>query len=235
MLKKIWLFLAMGLVAIVLVACGESESSNTTEFTDASSEEVQDDAITEEDIEETEPVPEPLPIPEAIVYEGTGDDVIKIEKPEDGPVVLFIKGNAESRHFAVKGYDNNDNSTELFVNTTESYEGITLDPSGLTTLLEISGNGSWTIESRSVRSMRVIESPGSIEGNGDEVLLVEGNPSLAKIKGNSQERHFAVKSYNPNRSLLVNTTEVYEGTTRVEKNAIILEITGTGDWSIDLE
>lgn len=229
-----WLLLAMGLLAIVLVACGESESSNNS----GNADEMADEKSKEEPEEvesEPEPEPEPEPIPEAIVYEGTGDSVIKIEKTEDGPVVLFIKGNGEGRHFAVKGYDDDDDPTELFVNTTDPYEGITLDPGGTTKMLEITGKGTWSIESRSIRSMRVVESPGSIEGIGNEVLLVEGNPSLAHIKGNSGERHFAVKSYNPSRDLLVNTTDAYEGTTRVEKAVFILEITAIGDWSIELE
>lgn len=246
MLKKLWLFLAMGLLASILVACGNSDSSNGSDSNDETANEIIEDVEAndatetekeeEEEVEpEPEPEPEPAPVPEAIVYEGNGDDVIKIEKTEEGPVVLFIKGNEESRHFFVKGFDDNDNSTELFVNTTDIYEGITLDPRGTTTLLEISRKGPWTIESRSVRSMRAIESPGSIEGTGDEVLLVEGNPSLAKIKGNSGERHFAVKSYDPDKDLLVNTTDAYEGTTRISKDAIIIEVTAIGEWTISLE
>ncbi|WP_439312439.1 hypothetical protein [Virgibacillus sp. W0181] len=33
----------------------------------------------------------------------------------------------------------------------------------------------------------------------------------------------------------VNTSEAYEGTTRVEKDTMLLEITAVGDWSITLE
>ena len=149
--------------------------------------------------------------------------------------MLYIKGNDAGRHFSVTGYDDNDNRTNLFVNVTDPYEGITLDPSGTTTTLEISAQGSWTIESRSAFSARVIEAPGTINGTGDEVLLVEGSPSLATIKGNPNSRHFSVLGYNPKRSLLVNTTDPYEGTVRVERDTFLLEINAVGDWEITLE
>ncbi len=192
--------------------------------------------------EEPEPVPTPAPVeeeiepvPDAIVYTGTGDSVIKIEKPEEGPVMLYIKGNDTERHFAVTGFDADDNRTTLFVNTTNQYEGITLDPGGTTDLLEIKGYGSWIVESRSIRSARIVESPGSISGTGDEVLLVEGDPTLATIEGNPDARHFAVLGYSPNRNLMINTTDVYKGTVRVQRGTFVLEINAVGDWNISLE
>lgn len=204
-------------------------------------EEPAEEPIVEEEPEEEpiepaeEEIYEPEPVPDPIIYTRNGDDIIKIEKPEDGPVMLYIKGNDDSRHFSVKDYDANDNRTNLFVNTTSPYEGITLDSEGTTVLLEIKAQGSWTIESRSVRSARVIESPGSINGTGDEVLLVKGDSSSATIKGNPNARHFAVKGYNPNRNLMVNTTDAYEGTVRVARNTFLLEITAEDDWEILLE
>lgn len=179
--------------------------------------------------------PEPEPIPDPIVYTGSGDDVIKIEKPEDELLLLYIKGNSSSRHFAVLGYDGNNNRTNLYVNTTDPYEGITLDPDGTTSMLEISATGSWTIEARSVRSARVIEAPGKISGVGDEVILVIGTASTASFKGNPSARHFAVRGYNPSPDLLVNTTDIYEGTVLVRKGTYILEIIAVGAWELDLE
>ena len=179
--------------------------------------------------------PKPEPIPDPIVYSGVGDDVIRIEMPEEGPVMLYIKGNSQNRHFAVVGFDANDNRTNLFVNTTDPYEGITLDPSGTTAILEIKSVGSWTIESRSVRSARVIKTPGSIKGTGDEVVLIEGVCSLATVRGNPSGRHFAVLGYNPGLNLMVNTTDVYDGKVKVARDTFLLEITAEGKWEISLE
>lgn len=200
-------------------------------------EEVEETEEELEEVEEVAPEPEPEPepetVPDPIVYSGSGDNVIRIEKPEEGPVVLFIRGNQDRRHFAVTGYDENDNYTNLFVNTTDPYEGITMDPSGTTVLLEINGSGFWEIETRSVRSLRVLED--SLEGSGDEVVQVVGDPSTATISGNSEQRHFAVIGYNPNPSLLVNTTDVYDGTVRVSRGTFLLEITAPGNWSVSVD
>ena len=208
-----------------------NEGNEGNEGNEAEEEIVEDEPVEEE----VEPEPEPQPIPEAISYSGTGDDVIIIEKPEEGPVVLYVKANSEGRHFSITGYDDNDNRTNLFVNTTDPYEGITLDASGTTALLEISGQGAWEIESRSMRSLRVLDAPGTIEGSGDDLVQVAGNSSLAAIKGNAEGRHFSVKGYNPSPSLMVNTTDSYEGTVRVAKDTFLLEITAVGDWSVNME
>lgn len=55
-------------------------------------------------------------------YSGTGDDVVKISKPEqDLPALLVISGNQDSRHFAVIARDDSGNRVGALVNTTEPY------------------------------------------------------------------------------------------------------------------
>ena len=231
MIRKLFnylLFIMMLFGIVGLSACGTDDRALDEQREPVLPELVDDE---EDEVEE-----EDAPIPNPIVYEGHGDDVISIESPEEGPVVLFIKGNEEGRHFAVKGYDDNDNATELFVNTSDPYAGTTLDDSGKTTVLEISAVGPWTIESQSIRGMRSLESPGTIEGTGDEVLLVEGETNLIEVKGNEEERHFALKGYGDSGSyLIVNTTDVYEGKNRMESGTSVLEVNAVGDWSITIE
>lgn len=238
-MRKLLMLLMVLVLSFGLVACGGDSGEEVPLEEEEPIEEADStvDVEEEEEIEEIEEEKEvePEPIPEPIIYEGSGDDVIDIEKTEEGPIILYIEGNQGGGHFAVKGFASDDKSTELFVNTTDSYSGTTLDPSGETILLEISSNGSWRIESQSARSMRMVESPGMIEGTGDEVVLVQGNTSKANITGNAAGSHFAVRGYNPSSNLLVNTTDVYEGTVRMDSDTFLLEITAVGDWSIDLE
>lgn len=254
--KKWWIWLIAVVVIIAIANIDDSDVSEDevkaeeAENKDSNEDEVEQVDASEDDNKENEekeeqPVEPAEPekhdflnqdgIPDPIIYEGSGDDVVMIDSPEGGPIVLEVQANAEERHFAVNGFDSNDNPTELFVNTTAAYEGITLDPSGTTTLLEISATGSWEISVHSIRSMRVLESPGSIEGVGDEVLLVDGDTTLLTADGNSGERHFAIKGYDPEASLIVNTTDVYSGTNRLAKDTIILEITAVGDWNLGVE
>ena len=86
-----------------------------------------------------------------------------------------------------------------------------------------------------MRTLSVLEGPGVIEGSGDDVIQVTGDPSLATVMGNSEGRHFAITGFNPSRSLMVNTTDPYEGKVRVENGTFLMEITAVGEWSIAID
>ncbi len=176
----------------------------------------------------------PDEIPETITYEGKGDSVIKIKHPE-GAFVLYIKGNKDGRHFAVKGYNSNGDRTELFVNTSDPYEGVTLDPSQETVTLEITAKGKWKVEVRSIWTCDIISELGTYKGKGDSVVLLNVDATIAEIEGNKDSRHFAIKSYGDRTNLMVNTSDEYSGTVMMKYNPYLLEVTAVGKWSITLE
>ena len=177
----------------------------------------------------------PEKVPDAIVYDGSGDSVLKIDHP-DGVYIFYVKGNSESKHFAVKGYDSKGNRTELFVNTTEPYEGVTIDPDQETVSLEISSKGNWHIEVRSIWTCDVITEAGiPYKGTGDSIVLIDTAATMATIEGNAAEKHFAMKSYGDRKNLMVNTTDAYSGTVMLKYNPSILEVNAVGGWSIVLE
>lgn len=198
---------------------------------------VTEEAEQETDPSQAAPSPEPVPAsPEPVTYTGSGDDVIDIEPPTD-QFVLQITGNGSARHFAVQGYDSQGEPTELFVNTTDPYtEGITIDPTFTTTTLEISATGAWSISLTPLQSLEQITAGTTLEGTGDQVLLVSGNPTRASITGNAGAHHFAVTVYGPSGSdLLVNTTDPYEGNVMVTGDPVVLEVDSEDAWSILLE
>lgn len=188
------------------------------------------------------PTPEPTPteeplVPDPAVYEGSGDSVIDVEPPSES-WVLYVKGNAESDYFSVKGYDEDGEYTELFVSDTDPYEGITLDPELATRTLEIEAGGPWHIELRPITSVeKFMEIPQTITGKGDSVLAVIANGAKrATITGNESESYFSVKSYGTNGyDLLVSATEPYSGTVMVKGDPVIIVVTASDEWSITLE
>lgn len=188
----------------------------------------------------TESAPQPTQkveqtIPDPVTYTGNGDDVITLA-PFDGVFVFHITGNSSKHHFAVKGYDSNGENTGLFVNTTSAYDGITIDPKQETTTLEVNASGDWIIEVQSINKMETISSGETLSGSGDTVIVVSSYGSTATISGNAGNNHFAVKSYGRKRDkLLVNTTEVYEGTVMLSGEPIVLEIDAVGEWSITFD
>ena len=151
--------------------------------------------------------------------------------------VAFIRGNASGRHFAVTGYGDGGEYLSLLVNTTDPYEGIVpIDfRSGETTQLEISADGEWSIELRPLTMTDVVNVPGSVQGSGDHVFRLDGNTTTASITGNAQARHFAVIGHGSGWDLMVNTTDVYDGRVRVASGTWLIEVTGSGDWSIQFE
>ena len=127
-------------------------------------------------------------------YEGNGDDIITLEKPdEDLPALLVVNGNRSERHFSITGYDGNRNRTGLLVNTTDSYSGIVavdLPPRTDTKLLEISANGSWIVQVYSIGAAPKISVGEDFEDEGDNVLWIKGDASIATVSGNSSQRHW---------------------------------------------
>ena len=177
---------------------------------------------------------EPATIPETIVYTGTGDSVIEVGiASSDDIYVLHVTGNAADSHFAVKGYDSTGSTTELFVNTTDPYDGYTFDPSFSTSILEITATGEWTIELISILNMQTISSGQTINGTGDSVMLVGEYGLTATISGNQGASHFAVKTYGTeSNDLLVNTTDPYDGMVVLSGDPVILQVNAKGEWTI---
>lgn len=179
--------------------------------------------------------PPPTAVPKPVTLSGSGDSIQDFQNPFE-VAIAHITGNAASHHFAVTSFGSDGERIDLLVNTTEPYEGIRLiDPrSGQhTTRFEINATGSWTIEVLPLSSARKFSVPGAIEGNGDDVVMLTGStPDLATVKGNAAGRHFAVMGYGQYSDLLVNTTDPYEGTVRLEADTVVLEVLATGSWSI---
>ena len=175
-------------------------------------------------------------------YSGSGDDVVEISKPKKGvPALLVISGNRDSSHFAVIARDASGNRVGALVNTTDPYKGIVpvdLPPRTETKLLEIKASGSWRIKLYSIGAAQRVKVPGTFEGEDDNVLWVEGNPSRAKINGNSASSHFAVIAYDKHGNRLgaqVNTTDPYSGTVIIPSKTLLLQVTAVGDWSVELK
>lgn len=175
-------------------------------------------------------------------YSGTGDDVVRIDKPKaDRPALLVIDGNREGRHFSVIGYTANRERTGVLVNTTDSYSGIVpldLPPTENTAFLEVSASGSWAIDLYPIGAAQTVDVPGSFDGEGDRVLWVEGEPSTAEIRGNQNQRHFSVIAYDQygnRQKVLVNTTDPYDGTVLMPRDVLLLEVSASGSWTIRLE
>jgi hypothetical protein len=184
--------------------------------------------------------PTPTPVPEPVVYTGVGTDVISIEKPGGlaSAAVVYVRGNAAGRHFAVKSFGADGSQIDLLVNTTDPYEGVVLmdiADRDQSTRLQVTAEGEWYIEIRPLASARRVNAPGVVEGSGFDVFIVIGSPDIAHIAGNQSGRHFAVWAYGSRSHLLVNTTDPYDGRVIMANDVVLIEVKAVGGWQITFE
>lgn len=227
---------------IINAAIGARDFKNSPPEMQASAQAVSERLASDDSTVSSAPVqePEPAPVeetfipPDPITYTGSGDDYFDIS-PFDSLYYFHISGNSEDRHFSVTGYDAAGNYTELFVNTTDYYNGYVLDPEQDTRTLEVDAEGPWTIEIFSLYTAPVLPVGETYSGIDDAVLLLPSDCQSAIINGNTMSRYFSVITYGSGFDLLVNTVDPYSGTVRIDPGATVMTVHAVGGWSISLQ
>lgn len=227
-MRKVVVSLLALFLALSLVACGEGGNNPTSEKQpeQASTEQNEPEQVDEKKEQKNEPH-------DTVVFTGSGDDIIDLDVT--GYYYVFhITGNADKRHFSVKTYDSNDNYSELLVNTTDVYDGTTYDASLDVKTIEISAVGDWKIEVIDLADWYWIHAGDTVTGNSDAVFALADGGRTADIEGNSEGNHFAVITYDGYGmydDLLVNTTDPYSGKVKLGKDATLVVVKASGDWS----
>jgi hypothetical protein len=175
------------------------------------------------------------PLPEPIVFSGSGDNVVEVQK-WSGPAILRIS-YAGSSNFVVWNYGADGEKIDLLVNTIGTYEGTRpLDflDSEFTTRLQIESSGQWEITILPLIQVRTELVPGTFTGNGDDVVYLDGSPDLLKIDASTAKSNFVIWGFGQVRDLLVNEIAPYDGVVIVGSGIFILAIEAEGDWSIEV-
>ena len=182
--------------------------------------------------------PTNTPVPEPLIFNGQGDDIIDFKKWNAEPALLHIK-NTGYANFAVFNYDKDGNKIDLLVNTIGNYEGyLPLDflDNEQTARFEIKSDGQWVVEIYpfDIQYLHVLDIPGKYNGNGDDVIVIRKNPDIAtfdcQVSGN-----FAVWAYGSNgRDLVVNEISPYSGKVILKKDSFLLVVTAPGAWSVEI-
>lgn len=227
-MRKVVVSLLALFLALSLVACGEAgnDSSPEKQPEQASTEQNEPEQVDKKEEQKNEPH-------DTVVFTGSGDDIIDLDVT--GYYYVFhITGNADKRHFSVKTYDSNDNYSELLVNTTDVYDGTTYDASLDVKTIEISAVGDWKIEVIDLADWYWIHAGDTVTGNSDAVFALADGGKTADIEGNAEGNYFAVITYDGYGmydDLLVNTTDPYSGKVKLGKDATIVAVKASGDWS----
>jgi beta-lactam-binding protein with PASTA domain len=166
-----------------------------------------------------------------IVLTGSGDAVVELTKDVPGPAAVRITGNEASRYFGVRAVG----SEEDLVITLRPYRGIRpLDwNGGESTCLEVSATGPWRIEVLPLSAIPRFST--SFNGEGDMVARFAGDGSVANITGNEAGNFFYARAINSHSTKsLVNTTQAYSGSCRINHGPQFFEVQAVGPWTISV-
>ncbi|MBW3551024.1 MAG: OmpA family protein, partial [Proteobacteria bacterium] len=103
---------------------------------------------------------------------------------------------------------------------------------------EITAGGAWTIELAPLRDARRFATDGTVDGNGDDVVVadestVDGSRIAISHSGGD---NFAIWAYaETTTDLLVNDVGPYEGRARWPGGIVVLDITAGGPWTLAIE
>jgi len=178
-------------------------------------------------------------IPDPIEFRGNGDNILDLDWPY-GIAIVQITGNSGSNHFAVKSLDENNETLDLLVNTTDVYDGtklINLRDGEVVKRFEVSASGEWLITVKPISEIQKVNSPGEIMGIGDDAFALPNSCDKLEISGNDSSHYFGIVAYSGSegRTLLVNTTDPYQGTVLCPGQTILIVVTSSLDpWVIKL-
>lgn len=173
-------------------------------------------------------------VPKPHDYSGTGDDVVKISKPDgqDQSAIVTLHYTGSS-NFVVTSLDGSMQETDLLVNEIGNYDGTVLTDADTTTL-KISAQGSWRMSVKSVLAAEKVKN-GKASGTGDQVVIWKGDAGVAKITHHG-ESNFVVTTYagGGDGSLLVNEIGNYSGKVPWPSGPTVCVINADGTWSISV-
>lgn len=163
---------------------------------------------------------------------GTGDTIVTLPEGATGGIVTATHNG--TRNFAVSVLDANNSSTgELLVNTIGAYSGTTawgISALGDGVRLQITADGSWTIDIRPMGSALELATSGS----GDAVFLYDGG-AAALSATHDGSRNFVVQEETGEAfriGLLINDIGAYSGTVPLSSGPSVLTVTADGNWTL---
>lgn len=231
-----WITAAVLVVIIVIagVAGGDDDEDGDAEpaAADETTTTTERTTTSEETTTTEAPTTTTTTVPEPVIYEGSGTQVLEIELPDPSQAYIATISHQGSRNFAVWELDEGLEQVDLRVNEIGAYEGtvlVNLTEGVTTTALEIEADGTWRVE---IKDPSTAPAFGDrIEGTGDDVVIYTGDTQVMAL-AHQGDSNFVIRLYGEDgdTELLANEVGVYEATVPMRPG--VLEITANGPWSI---
>lgn len=160
---------------------------------------------------------------------GKGDDVVK--GIPSGSFIVTARHNGSS-NFVIEGYDSDNQSAELLVNTIGDYSGTTfaaLESADLIKL-KITADGAWSVNIQPISKAPRLKNGEKYKG--DKVLLWLGNNEDFSIKHKGTS-NFVIQQISGNGTeLLVNEIGNYSGVVPTTNGPTVFIVSADGEWSM---
>ena len=170
------------------------------------------------------------PPPPPSVYNGKGDDVITLDRPQGLKVIHFACAKCTGNTVL-----KSDGAESLLVNTIGAYDGqrwADIRDGSVTSSLTVSATGAWTITVGGIE-MADVAGTGTANGRGDDVVLMPNSSTKAAVV-NKGDSNFVVEDAplaGGYLDLAVNEIGGYQGTVPLSGPALV-QVTSSGTWSI---
>lgn len=212
--------LLSGLVAIGLLLPGEDDSPLATPTTD--------------------PVPpsdDPVSTTTTLGYEeftleGSGNDTVAFEVPNDLATVLHITHDGASA-FTVQTNDAQGDPIEMLVDTEGSYDGsraVNLIVEDVISGLDVVADGDWSITATYLGSLE--RDLDEASGSGDDVLLMDLTSPAMTITHDGESDFYVFMWAFDSQGFLVNDSGQIDTTVSVPIGGVVIEIHADGNWRL---
>jgi len=174
--------------------------------------------------------------PDPILQLGSGNSTVNIDK-WDGPAILSATYDGDGS-FTITNYSASNVKLYQMATTGPYYGTLPLDflPSEKTSRFEVTATGSWELQVIPIDQARTEYLPTSIEGYGDDVImLADGEPDQLKIDASGSTDKFVITGFRSgNWYQIVSKTAPYTGTVTANPGTTALVVSANGSWSIDV-
>ena len=193
---------------------------------------------------EAAPVPDP-PLPSAAagptgaeqVFEGTGDDVVRLDQPVNLGVVRFecprctrtttVVSDAGIDTYVVQHLSGGPYSGRRWI-------GVRGDT---TTRFDVTAQGPWRLTVGGVDLARPVDGTTTVTGTGDDVVLMQTASRKAELTHTGESNfvvHLVTDRARSGPDLLVNEIGRYSGTVELDVvpgEAALMQVSGDGNWT----
>lgn len=187
--------------------------------------------------ETTTPLP---PGGQPVTFSGVGGVQVVTMDRSDGPSVAMLRHDGAER-FEVVLSSANMASLGALISTDGPYLGVrplNFDRPYARTMT-IRASGAWQIDILPLADAHSVVVPDTIEGVGDDVVLLQGGePAQVIVTAGGDSGYFVVESFlmDPLRSLgqLIVASAPYSGTVQMDPTTGLLVIEASGPWEIQV-